>query len=216
MLLARANPDGSKRSQRWLAEHTGLNHATVNLLISGTRECGRDHLRALCSAFTDPVERMAVLLATLQDELLASGEDASRVLIRPVDGVVLENLHLSPAMNVDLGLIARRLAKEQETGDRLFTPQVDWLAEMIVRLAAHEADAAERRLHVLPEVDTVGLVAEEPTAAPNPPAPRSSALSAPQRRAIQAEEEARISRLVARESAASPRAARATKPAAPR
>lgn len=132
--------DGEARSQRWLAARSGLNLSTLNLIISGERECGRAHLKALCAAFDALDEKMGVLIASLQDELEASGVDPSRVLIRNVDGVDLDNLHLSPAFNEYLGIISRRLAAEAASGDDLFSAQVEWLSRMIARVSAHEAD----------------------------------------------------------------------------
>ena len=140
MLLAKRPVDGEARSQRWLALRSGLNLSTLNLLIPGERECGRAHLKALCSAFDALDEKMGVLIASLQDELEASGVDPMRVLIRNVDGVDLENLHLSPAFNEYLGVISRRLATEAASGDDLFSAQVEWLSRMITRVTAHEAD----------------------------------------------------------------------------
>jgi hypothetical protein len=171
MLLARPQADGTPRSQRWLAEVSGLNISTLNMIIAGTRECSRDHLRALCTALPAPQEQLGVVVATLQDELLASGADPTRVLIRPVDGVDLQNLHLSPALNVDLGIIARRLATELGSGDRLATEHVEWLADMIARIEAHEADAAAAgRLRLLPPYQEKQHAVAE-TAAPAPEAP---------------------------------------------
>lgn len=140
MLLAKRPADGEPRSQRWLALRSGLNLSTLNLIISGERECGRAHLKALCAAFDTLDEKMGVLIASLQDELKASDVDPARVLIRNVDGVDLENLHLSPAFNEYLGVISRRLAAEAVSGDDLFSTQVEWLSRMIARVSAHEAD----------------------------------------------------------------------------
>ncbi len=127
-------------SSREFSQVCGVDFSTISRLVSGDRRCSHEMLKALCSHIShESLERYELLLAHLYDEAVASGLDVSRLSLRHLNGVNLNELDLSPEMNGQLGIIARAATKIPEVAE-----SIESLSGMICRYEALNADSAIR------------------------------------------------------------------------
>jgi transcriptional regulator with XRE-family HTH domain len=123
---------------REFSRKCGVTFTNISRIVSGDRRCSPAMLRLMCGKIsTEPLEKYELLLAHLYDEAESSGLDVSRLSLRHLNGVNLNELDLSPEMNGQLGIIARAAARIPEVAE-----SVESLSGMIARHEALEADRA--------------------------------------------------------------------------
>ena len=156
-------------SRREMALRCEISPSTMRNIIDGQR-CSPEVLKVIQSKLTegtnlagDRLAHFRLLFAHLHDEVLRSGEDPSKVFIRHIEGVDIQQLNLTPEFNADFGIIAKQAAEDSQLREIISD-----LAGFITRKEAQIADLSANVVPFAPIAPAPAKVAETPAAYPSP------------------------------------------------